>query len=127
MPYAPEYGLYAYLFQPLSRSHSQFRYLNCLRTDQWNLGSMARAIWRGVRAAASSTTLPRPAPAGLTRLARLAGPTGLPGPSRLAGSTGLAGLAVAWPVALTGPAGTAAACGATDGPADPASAAPVAP
>src|SRR5215472_13174348 len=129
MPYAPEYGLYAYLFQPLSRAHSQFRYLNCLRTDQWNGGIIAWAIWRGVRAAASSTMLPRAAPAGLTRLTKLAGLTRLAGSTGPTGSTALAGptrLAAAWPVALTGPAGTAAACGAADGPAGPASAAPVA-
>ena len=142
MPYAPEYGLYAYLFQPLSRSHSQFWYLNCLLTDQRKLGSIAAARTQRQIAAASNTMLPRAAPAGLTRLTKLAGLTRLAGsiglagscgPTRscgLAGSTALAGptrLAAAWPVALTGPAGTAAACGAADGPAGPASAAPVAP
>src|SRR5208282_3407194 len=49
MPYAPEYGFSAYLFQPLSAFHSQFRYGNC-RCDQPKEGSICRAICRGVSA-----------------------------------------------------------------------------
>jgi hypothetical protein len=36
MPYAPEYGLYARILQPLSRSHSRLRYLNWYFGRQWN-------------------------------------------------------------------------------------------
>src|SRR5215468_3734746 len=96
----------AYLFQPLSRCHSQLRNLNCLLGFQWNLCSIARAICRGVRAAASSTMWPPGAETGLMKLATLA---------------------ASWPAAPTGPAGTSAARDATTGPAGPASAVAVAP
>src|SRR5215831_19640742 len=95
----------AYLFQLLSRCQSQFRYLNCLLADQWNFFSIARAICRGVRAAASSTMSPEAA-------------TGL---------VKLAALAAGWLAAPTGPAGTSAARDTTAGPAGPASAVAVAP
>src|SRR5690348_11444042 len=36
MPYAPEYGLDAWTFQLLSRSHSLFTYLNWYFGRQWN-------------------------------------------------------------------------------------------
>jgi hypothetical protein len=36
MPYAPEYGLYARILQPLSRSHSRLRYLNWFLGRQGN-------------------------------------------------------------------------------------------
>jgi hypothetical protein len=39
MPYAPEYGLYARILQPLSRSHSQLRYLN------WFLGRHGNRLY----------------------------------------------------------------------------------
>ncbi len=44
MPYAPEYGLVAYTFQLLSRSHSHLRYLNWNRGRQLNLRIMPQAI-----------------------------------------------------------------------------------
>src|SRR5205823_9307257 len=96
----------AYLFRPLSRSHSRFRYLNCLAGFQWNLCSIRRAICRGVRDAASSTMSPPEAATGLVKLAVL--------PAACAAGP-------------TGPAGTSAACEATAGPAGPASAVAVAP
>ncbi len=36
MPYAPEYGLYAWTFQLLSRFHSRLRNLNWCLGRQWN-------------------------------------------------------------------------------------------
>lgn len=48
IPYAPETGLAAYTFQLLSLSHSQFRYLNWL-WDQWYELNSLLAICRGVR------------------------------------------------------------------------------
>jgi len=36
MPYAPEYGLNAWILQLLSRSHSQLTYLNWYFGRQWN-------------------------------------------------------------------------------------------
>src|SRR5258708_24931113 len=49
MPYAPEYGLVAYRFHPLSVAHSRFRYLNCQAFQPNLCRSMASAISRGVR------------------------------------------------------------------------------
>jgi hypothetical protein len=77
-----------------------------LLADQWNWDSIARAICRGVRDAASSTMSPPEAETGLVKLAALA-----------AGG----------PAGATGPAGTSAARDATAGPAGPASAVAVAP
>src|SRR6516165_4028036 len=57
MPYAPEYGFWAYLFQPLSAFHSQFRYGNC-RCDQPNEPSICRAICRGVGAVPAALAVP---------------------------------------------------------------------
>src|SRR5215831_6788093 len=64
MPYAPEYGFSANLFQPLSRFHSQFRYGNC-RCDQPKEGSICRAICRGVSARLAALA------AGVSRVASL--------------------------------------------------------
>src|SRR5579859_177477 len=49
MPYAPEYGLDAYRFHPLSMAQSRFRYLNCQAFQPNRCRSMALAICRGVR------------------------------------------------------------------------------
>jgi hypothetical protein len=56
-----------------------------LLADQWNWDSIARAICRGVRDAASSTMSPPETETGLMKLAALA---------------------AGWPAAPTGPAGT---------------------
>src|SRR5215469_13112585 len=67
MPYAPEYGFSAYLFEPLSRFHSQFRYGNCA-CDQPKEASIRRAICRGVSAVLVALAV---LAAGVSRVARL--------------------------------------------------------